>query len=57
VPTQYGVKLDDEQRLFPGAQPGGQEGEQGAVASGEDRALGLSFEHHQLLPQQSVLKH
>ena len=57
MPTQEGIRLHDQQRLFPGAQLADQEDKQRPVAPGECRALCLPFEDDQLLAQRSVFEH
>jgi hypothetical protein len=56
MPAQEGIRLNDCQCLFPGAQLADQKNEQRAVASGEGRSFDLAADDDQLLTQQSVLE-
>jgi hypothetical protein len=56
VPAQDGVWLDDDQRIFPGAQLACQEHDQSPVAPGEFGTLGLPFENDYLMAQQRVFE-
>jgi hypothetical protein len=47
--AQHGIGLNNLQSRFPGAQPAGQENDDGAVTPGQPRSLGLTFEDDDLL--------
>ena len=56
VPTQNGVRLDDDQSLPPQAQLAGQEDDGSAVAPEELGMLDLPLEHAQLLTEEGVFE-
>ena len=57
MPAQERVRLDNDQCLFPRAEPAGQQYQQSAVASGEFRPLCLPLQDDQLLAQKDVLEY
>ena len=57
MPAQEGIRLDNQQSLFPLARLAGQQHKQRAVAQGEFRSLHLPLQHDELLTQQCVLHH
>ena len=57
MPAQDGVRLDDEQGLFPRAQPAGHQDEQRSVTLGQHWAFDLSLQNDELLAQEGILQH
>lgn len=55
MPTQQGVRLDDEEGLLPELVAAGQEEESKAVAIGEMGLFHLAFEHDEPLSQHHIL--
>src|SRR3954464_7524669 len=54
MPGEQRIRLDDHQCLSPGPETTCQYDEDRAVAWSEDRTLGLTLQHDQLLTQKSV---
>ena len=57
MPAQHGIRLYNDQSLFPRAQLTGQENDEQSVAPSESWAFTLPFENDKLLTKQSVFQH
>ena len=55
MPTQQGVRLDDEESLLPELGAAGGEDEPNAVEVGELGSFHLAVEHNELLSQHHIL--
>jgi len=55
MPTQQGVRLDDEEGLSPELGAAGEEDQSKAIAIGELGSLHLALEHNELLSQHHIL--
>jgi hypothetical protein len=57
VPAQHSLGLHDHKHLLPGSKLAGQQDEQHPVMSSECRALHLTFQHNELLPNPILMSH
>ncbi len=55
MPAQNSFRLDDEQGVFPGLQPAGEQDEKPALRLREARTLDRAVEDDELLAQEEVL--
>ncbi len=56
MPAQNGLRLDDEQGIFPAFHPAGEYDEEAAIRSREAWSLDRAVEDDELLAQQEVLR-
>jgi hypothetical protein len=54
MPSQQGVRLDNEKGLLPEPRAAGQEDHTNAIAVGELRSFHLALEHNELLSQYHI---
>lgn len=56
MPAQNGLRLDDEQCLFPGLESTGEQDEETALGSGDVRAFDRSGDDDKLLTEQQIFR-